>query len=121
MVGVAAVLGAGLALLGLAHHAPWFFTAIPALSALMALAAFARNGHSGLILEGDTLTLFKDPWRQVMRVGTIRSVRVTRWSDGQADVWLDLEHGPPCRLPGYCFGSAAELTEAFRARGIPVR
>lgn len=114
-------LGIGITVLGLAYGAPWYFTAVTALSAIMAGVAFARNSHSGLVLEGDTLTLFKDAWRHVIHVGAIRGVRVTRWSRGQADVWLDLEHGPPYRVPGYCFGSANELTDALRKRGIAVR
>lgn len=120
VVGLVAALGTGLTALGLARGAPWQFTAVTALAAAMAVAAFAYNSRSGLALEGDTLTLFKDRWRHVIHVGTIHGVRVTQWSDG-ADVWLDLDHGPPCRLPGHCFGSAAALAEAFRARSIPVR
>ncbi len=120
LVALAMVLGIGIAALGFSQGAPWYFTAIPALSALMALAVFAGNSHSGLILQGDTLTLFKDRWRHAIPVAAIRGVRVSRWSEGQADVWLDLENAPPYRLPGYCFGSAVELTDAFRKRGITV-
>lgn len=119
--GVAMALGLGLAVLGLMYGAPGYFTAVTALSAIMAGAALARNSHSGLALEGDTLTLFKDQWRHVIHTGTIRGVRVTRWSEGQADVWLDVDRTPPCRLPGLCLGSAAELTDALRKRGIAVR
>ncbi len=121
VVGVAMALGLGLTVLGLMYGAPGYFTAVTALSAIMAGAALARNSHSGLALEGDTLTLFKDQWRHVIHTGTIRGVRVTRWSEGQADVWLDVDRTPPCRLPGLCLGSAAELTDALRKRGIAVR
>jgi hypothetical protein len=120
IVGIAAVLGFGIAALGLAYGAPWFFSAFPALSALMALALFMQNSHSGLRLEGDTLTLFKDRWRHVIDVGTIRGVREVLWSHGQPSVWIDLAHAPAYRLPGYCFGSAAPLLDAFRKRGIAV-
>ena len=40
--------------------------------------------------------------------------------DGQPSIWLDLDHAPPYRLPGYCFGSAESLKDAFRQRGIAV-
>jgi hypothetical protein len=90
------------------------------LSALMALAVFVQNSRSGLRLEGDALTLFKDRWRRVIDLGTIRGVRVTQWSDGQPSIWLDLHHAPAYRLPGYCFGSTAPLLDAFRKRGIAV-
>ncbi|MCA3130204.1 MAG: hypothetical protein ACK5YW_09930 [Betaproteobacteria bacterium] len=121
MVAVAMALGMGFTVLGLTHDAPWYFTTVAALPTLMALMHFARNSHSGLMLEADTLTLFKDRWRHVIHVGTIRSVRVTQWSEGQGDIWLDLEDKPPYRIPGYCFGSAAELADAFCKRGIAVR
>jgi len=120
IVGIAVGLGFGMAALGLAYGAPWYFTAIPTLSALIALMIFMQNSHSGLRLEGDALTLFKDRWRHVIDLGTIRGVRVTQWSDGQPSIWLDLDHAPAYRLPGYCFGSAAPLLDAFRKRGIAV-
>jgi hypothetical protein len=120
IVGIAAVLGFGMTALGLAYGAPWYFTAIPTLSTLMALAIFLQNSHSGLRLEGETLTLFKDRWRHVIDVGTIRQVRVTGSMEGQPSVWLDFDHASPYRLPGYCFGSAEPLKDAFRQRGIAV-
>lgn len=120
IVAIAAVIGVCLAAFGLTFGASWYFTAITALSTLMALAIFAQNSHSGLRLEGDTLTLFKDHWRHVIEVGTIRGVRVTASADGQPSIWLDLDHAPSYRLPGYCFGSAAPLQDAFRQRGIAV-
>lgn len=120
IIGLAVLLGFGMAALGLAYGAPSYFTAMPTLSALMALAIFMRNSHSGLRLEGDALTLFKDQWRHVIDLGTIRGVRVTQWSDGQPSIWLDLDHAPAYRLPGYCFGSTAALLDAFRKRGIAI-
>jgi hypothetical protein len=120
IVGIAVVLGLGMTALGLAYGAPWYFTAIPMLSTLMALAIFLQNSHSGLRLEGETLTLFKDRWRHVIDVGTIRQVRVTGSMEGQPSVWLDFDHAPPYRLPGYCFGSAEPLKNAFRQRGIAI-
>jgi hypothetical protein len=120
IVGIAVLLGFGMAALGLAYGAPWYFTAMLTLSALMASAIFMQNSRSGLRLEGDALTLFKDQWHHVIDLGTIRGVRVTQWSDGQPSVWLDLDHAPAYRLPGYCFGSTAPLLEAFRKRGIAV-
>jgi hypothetical protein len=120
IVEIAAVLGFCLGALGFAFGAPWYFTAIPTLSALMALAIFAQNKRSGLCLEGDTLTLFKDRWRHVIDVGTIRHVRVTASMGGQPSIWLDFDHAPPYRLPGHCFGSAESLKHAFRQRGIAI-
>lgn len=120
IVGIAVVLGLGMTTLGLAYGAPWYFTAVPMLSTLMALAIFLQNSHSGLRLEGETLTLFKDRWRHVIDVGTIRQVRVTGSMEGQPSVWLDFDHAPPYRLPGYCFGSAEPLKNAFRQRGIAI-
>lgn len=120
MVGIAVVLGFGMAAIGLAYAGPWYFIAITTLSAVMALAIFVQNSHSGLRLEGDTLTLFKDRWRHVIDVGTIRQVRVTASMKGQPSIWLDFDHAPPYRLPGYCFGSAEPLKDAFRQRGIAV-
>ena len=109
-----------MAALGLAYGAPWYFTAIPTLSVLMALAIFAQNSRSGLRLEGDTLTLFKDRWRHVIDVGTIRHVRVAASMEGQPSIWLEFDHAPPYRLPGYCFGSAEPLKDTFRQRGVAV-
>ena len=106
--------------LGLAYGAPWYFTAMTTLSALMALAVFVQNSRSGLRLEGNSLTLFKDRWRHVIDVGTIRHVRVTASMEGQPSIWLDFDHAPAYRLPGYCFGSAEPLKDAFRQRGIAV-
>ena len=120
IVGAAIVLGFGMAALGLAYGAPWYFTAIPTLSALMALAIFMQNSHSGLRIEGDALTLFRDQWRHVIDLGTVRGVRVTQWSDGQPSIWLDLDHAPAYRLPGDCFGPAVPLLDAFRKGGISV-
>jgi hypothetical protein len=120
IVGIATILGFGMAALGLAYGAPWYFIAIPTLSALMALAIFAQNSRIGLRLEGDTLTLFKDRWRHVIDVGTIRHVRVTASMEGQPSIWLEFDHAPPYRLPGYCFGSAESLKDAFRQRRIAV-
>ncbi len=120
IVGIAVVLGFGMTALGLAYGAPWYFTAIPTLSTLMALAIFLQNSHNGLRLEGETLTLFKNSWRHIIDVGTIRQVRVTGSMEGQPSVWLDFDHAPPYRLPGYCFGSAEPLKNAFRQRGIAI-
>jgi hypothetical protein len=120
IVGIAVVLGFGMTALGVAYGAPWYFIAITALPALMALAVFVQNSRSGLRLEGNSLTLFKDQWRQVIDVGTIRQVRVTASMEGQPSIWLDFDQAPPYRLPGYCFGSAEPLTDAFRQRGIAV-
>lgn len=120
IVGFAAVLGFGMAAFGAALEAPWYFVAVPGVSALMALAIFVQNRHSGMRLEGDTLTLFSDRWRHVIDVREIRAVRVTDWSDGQPSISLVLKEAPPYRLPGYCFGSAQELSQAFRHRGIIV-
>ena len=120
IVGIAAMLGFGMTALGLAYGAPWYFTAMTTLSALMALAVFVQNSRSGLRLEGNSLTLFKDRWRHVIDVGTIRHVRVTASMEGQPSIWLDFDHAPPYRLPGYCFGSAEPLKDAFRQRGIAV-
>lgn len=120
IVGIAAILGFGMAEVGVTYGAPWYFTAVPTLSALMALAIFVQNSQSGLLLEDDTLTLFKDQWRHVINVGTIRHVRVTPSMDGQPSVWLYFDQAPPYRLPGYCFGSAEPLKDVFRQRGITV-
>ncbi|MCX7342289.1 MAG: hypothetical protein NT037_17655 [Hyphomicrobiales bacterium] len=120
IVGIAVVLGFGMAALGFAYGAPRSFTAITTLSALMALAIVVQNSRSGLRLEGDTLTLFKDRWRDVIDVGTIRHVRVTASMDGQSSIGLDVDHAPPYRRPGDCFGSAEPLKDAFRQRGIAV-
>ena len=103
IVAIAAVLGLCMVIAGFVFGAPWYFIAIPALSALMALAIFLQNSRSGLRIEGNALTLFKDQWRHVIEIRTIRGVRVNRWSDGQPSVWLDFDQGPPYRLPGYCF------------------
>jgi hypothetical protein len=119
-VGIAALLGLGLAALGVAYGAPWYFVAVPAVSALMALAIFLQNSRSGLRIEGETLTLFKDHWRHQIDIGTIRGVRITQWSDGQPSIWLDLDQAPSYRLPGYCFGPAEPLKDIFRKRGITV-
>lgn len=120
IVAVAVVLGLGMVALGLAYGAPWYFIAIPGIPALMALAVLVQNSQSGLRLEGNTLILFKDEWSHVIDVRAIRGVRITRWSDGQPSVWLDLVNAPAYRLPGYCFGSSQQLIDAFRQRGIPV-
>jgi hypothetical protein len=120
IVALAIVVGLCLTALGLHLSAPWPFTAIVALAALMALVLWCQNSRSGLQLQGSTLTLFKDQWRHVIDVATIRAVRVTPSSGGQPSVWLDLEGAPPYRLPGYCFGAAEPLKAAFRKRGVPV-
>lgn len=116
----AAVAGLGMLAFGLAHGAPWFFTAAVGLSSLIALAIILQNSHSGLRLEGDRLTLFKDRWQHVIDVRTIRRVRVSPAMEGQPSIWLELAQAADYRLPGYCFGSATELADAFRRRGIPV-
>ena len=106
--------------LGLAYGAPWFFMAAVAIAGAMALAILVWNSHSGMRLEGETLTLFRDQWRHEIDVKTIRRVRATPSLDGQPSIWLELEHDPAYRLPGYCFGSAEQLKAAFRERGIEV-
>jgi len=110
----------GLLGVGLAHGAPWFFIATVAIAGAMALAVFAWNGHSGMRLEGETLTLFRDQWRHEIDVKAIRRVRTTPSMGGQPNVWVELADAPDYRLPGYCFGSAEELKDAFRKRGIEV-
>ena len=120
IVAMAAILGAGMAAIGIVHAAPWYFTATAGVSALMAAAIFLRDRRSGLLLEGGRLTLFRGAWRRAIDVGTIRRVRITRWSEGQPSVWLDVDDAPPYRLPGECFGSAEALGRVFRQRGIPV-
>jgi hypothetical protein len=109
-----------MAAIGMAHAAPWYFTATAGVSTLMAAAIFLRDRRSGLLLEGGRLTLFRGAWRRAIDVGTIRRVRITRWSEGQPSVWLDVDDAPPYRLPGECFGSAEALGRVFRQRGIPV-
>ena len=79
-----------------------------------------RDPTHGLRLEGDTLTLFKDRWRHVIDVGTIRHVRVAASMEGQPSIWLEFDHAPPYRLPGHCFGSAEPLKHAFRQRWIAI-
>lgn len=120
IVAFAVALGMIMTAIGIAYGAPWQFSAITGVSTLMALAILVQNRHSGMRLEGDTLTLFSGRWRHVIDVRTIRSVRVTRWSDGQPSISLELADARPYRLPGYCFGSAQELTDTFRRRGIAV-
>lgn len=117
---LAVIVGIGMVALGLANGAPWFFTAIPALSTIMALVIFVQNSHSGLRLESNTLTLFKGQWRHEIDMNTIRRMRTTLSMQGQPSVWLDFHNQPSYRLPGYCFGSAEPLKDAFRKRGIAV-
>jgi len=120
VVALVGLAGLCLTALGLHQAAPWPFTAVVATAAFMALLIWWQNSRSGLQLQGNTLTLFKNEWRHVIYVATIRAVRVTPSSGGQPSVWLDLEGAPPYRLPGYCFGAAEPLKAAFRKRGLPV-
>lgn len=117
---LAAVIGLGMAGVGIHYGAPWPFTAIALVSCLMATAIIWQNSRSGMRLEGTMLMLFKDQWRHVLEADTIQRVRVTHWTDGQPSIWIECVGAPPYRLPGTCFGSATQLTAAFRARGIPV-
>jgi hypothetical protein len=119
-VGLAAGLSGAMLLLGLAHGAPWPFLAVVGLSGAMALAIFAQDRRSGLSLEGHRLVLYRGPWRHEIDTRAIRAMRTTAWTDGQPDVWLDLDGAPAYRLPGPCVGSVERLKQAFRARGIPV-
>lgn len=117
---LAALIGGLMTGIGLTQGAPWPFIAITAVSGLMAAVIYAQDSHSGMRLEGDTLTLFKDRWRHVIDARTIRRVRTTVWTDGQPSVWLEFDQGPDYRLPGYCVGSVERLKDAFRRRGVPI-
>lgn len=117
---LAALIGFGMTALGLFYGAPWYFVAVTLVSSLMALAIIVQNSRAGMRLEGDSLVLFKDGWSHVIDTGSIRQVRVTQWTDGQPCIWIERDGAPPYRLPGYCFGSATQLTAAFRARGLDV-
>ncbi|MCX7339606.1 MAG: hypothetical protein NT037_03640 [Hyphomicrobiales bacterium] len=75
----------------------------------------------GLDLEGGMLALFKANWRHVINVRTIRHVRVPASMDGKPSTWLDIDHAPPDRLPGYGLGSAQPVTVVFRQRGLSVK
>jgi hypothetical protein len=120
IVALVIVVGLCLTALGLHQAAPWPFTAVVAAATLMALVIWWQNSRSGLELQGNTMTLFKNEWRHVIDVPAIRAIRVTPSSGGQPSVWLDIEGASPYRLPGYCFGSAEPLKAAFRQRGVPV-
>jgi hypothetical protein len=117
---LAVLMAAGMTGIAIVHGAPWYFTLVVVVSGLMALPILAQNSHSGMRLEGDTLTLFKDTWRHVIDARTIRRVRTTAWTDGQPSVWLEFDKAPAYRLPGYCVGSVERIKDAFRQRGIKV-
>lgn len=120
IVFVAALIGLGMAGIGIHNGAPWPFTAIALVSCAMTTAVLLKNSRSGMRLEGNRLMLFKDQWHHELAADTIQRVRVTHWTDGQPSIWIECAGAPPYRLPGTCFGSATQLTAAFRARGIPV-
>lgn len=114
----AAVLGAVMVSGGLYYDAPWYFLAMPAIAGLMALLMLIQNSRSGLKLNAQSLTLFKDNWQEEIPLSTITRLRTTQFSSGQPSVWLDRVGAPPYRIPGYCFGSAQDLKQALAAHGI---
>lgn len=114
----AAVLGAVMVSGGLYYDAPWYFLAMPAIAGLMALLMLIQNSRSGLKLNAQSLTLFKDNWQEEIPLSTITRLRTTEFSSGQPSVWLDRVGAPPYRIPGYCFGSAQDLKQALAAHGI---
>lgn len=114
----AAVLGAVMVSGGLYFDAPWYFLAMPAIAGLMALLMLIQNSRSGLKLNAQSLTLFKDNWQEEIPLSTITRLRTTQFSSGQPSVWLDRVGAPPYRIPGYCFGSAQDLKQALAAHGI---
>ena len=115
---IAALLSLAMVGGGAYTEAPWYFLAAPGIAGLMALLMMIQNSHSGLKLDGQSLTLFKDNWQEVIPIATIKGLRVTHSSDGQSSVWLDRTNAPPYWIPGYCFGSAEQLKQAFAAHGI---
>jgi hypothetical protein len=115
---IAALLSLGMVGGGAYYEAPWYFLAAPGIAGLMSLVALIQNSHSGLKLDAQSLTLFKDNWQEVIPMATITGLRLTHFSDGQPNVWLDRTNAPPYRIPGYCFGSAEQLKLAFAAHGI---
>ena len=114
----AAVLGAVMVSGGLYYDAPWYFLAMPAIAGLMALLMLIQNSRSGLKLNAQSLTLFKDNWQEEIPLSTITRLQTTQFSSGQPSVWLDRVGAPPYRIPGYCFGSAQDLKQALAAHGI---
>lgn len=118
IVMIAAVLGVGMIGVGVAYNAPWYFLAMPGIASLMALLMLIQNSRSGLKLTAESLTLYKDSWQEVVPLSTITGLRTTHFSSGQPSVWLDRVGAPPYRIPGYCFGSAQQLKQAFAAHGI---
>lgn len=118
IVVIAALLGGALVAVGFYYQAPWYFLAMPGIAGLMAALMLIQNSHSGLKLNAHSLTLFKDSWREEIPLSTIKGMRMTQFSSGQPSVWLDRTGAPPYRIPGYCFGSAQQLKQAFAAHGI---
>ena len=118
IVFIAALLSLGMVGGGALYEAPWYFLAAPGVAGLMAVLMLIQNSRSGLKLTTQSLTLYKDSWKEEIPLSTIKGLRTTQFSSGQPSVWLDRKGAPPYRIPGYCFGSAQQLKQALAVHGI---
>jgi predicted tellurium resistance membrane protein TerC len=117
---LALVLSAVMIAVGVTHVEPWYFLAPVFAAALMLLWMVIVNRKSGTRLTGDTLSLYAGRWSRVVSTAEIKSIKVVSWSEGAPTLTLTLTDATTLDIPGYCFGSGADLARALGSRQIQI-
>jgi hypothetical protein len=106
---------------GIAYQAPWYFLAPIILSGAMTFVMIVTNRQSGMNLAGNILHVYSGKWNEQILVDDIAQMQLTRWTDGAPSVVMVLKNSVRMSIPGQCFGSAKDLSEALASRGVLIR
>jgi hypothetical protein len=117
---VALCLSTAMLAVAVAYGVELFYLAPVFIALLMLLWMVIVNRRTGMALTGDQLMIFVGNRQQVVATADIRSVKFVNWMEGAPTITMRMANGPDVDIPGYCFGSAAELKRALVARKISI-
>ena len=83
----------GMFAFGFYYGAPWYFLAPVALSTALFMWQWIGNQVSGSEVTADAVRLYVGQKETIIPMTNIRTVRVTKWSDGAPSIRLILHEG----------------------------
>lgn len=79
-----------------------------------------RNPVTGIRIDGESWTWFKNARSESLDLGQIDRVCISQWSEGPDTCDVFLKGGGTWDVPGTCLPSGQELEQALRARNVNV-
>ncbi len=105
---------------GVAYDAPWYFMAPVLLAGAMLTYMIAVNRKSGMELKDAKLRVYAGSWEESVSVSDVVTMKITRWMEGAPTIVLMLLNNKTLDIPGYCCGSAKDLSEAMASHGVSI-